>query len=161
MMTIAIVIVAILSVVGSVVWVRPSKRDVKLAKWRQEARVAGLQVKLEGLKAEPKESGIRDDVVGASYYLHLPKAKKGDEVSWAVVKTDGWLKEGLDEGWSWYLAQPSVDLVKIRALIDSSPLPIDAIERLPARSRIVWGEVGPDFNAKQLAEFLKEVQSIC
>ena len=156
-----IVIVAILSVVGSVVWVRPSHRDVKLAKWRQQARVAGLQVKLEGLKAEPKESGIREDVGGASYYLHLPKAQKGDDVSWAVVKTEGWLNEGLDEGWSWYLAKPLVDLDRVRSLIASCPVPIDAIERTPVRSRVIWAEAGKDFDAKQLADFLKEVQSIC
>ncbi len=156
-----IVIVAILSVVGSVAWVRPSKRDVKLAKWRQEARVAGLQVKLEGLKAEPKESGIREDVGRASYSLYLPKAQKGDDVSWAVVKSDGWLKEGLDTQWSWYLAQPELNLEKIRALIASCPIPVDAIERSPARSRIFWDEAGSEFDAEKLADFLREVQSIC
>lgn len=160
-MTVFIVVLAILSVVGSVVWVRPSQRDVKLAKWRQEARVAGLQVKLEGLKAEPKDSGIRADVNGASYYLHQPKPEKGDNVSWAVVKTEGWLKEGLAAEWSWYLSMPMGNIDKIRALIDSCPIPIDAIERTPARCRIVWGESGKEFDAQQLAEFLREVHATC
>ena len=161
MTTIIIVILAILSVVGSVVWVRPSKRDLKLASWRQEARTAGLLVKLESLKAEPKESGIREDIGEASYSLYLPKAEKGDDVSWAVVKADGWLKEGLSEGWSWYLSMPNANIEKIQSLIEACPIEVDAIERSPARSRIVWREAGSEFDAERLADFLREVQSIC
>ncbi len=160
MTTFIIVILAVLSVVGSVVWVRPSHRDVKLAKWRQQARVSGLQVKLEGLQAEPKESGIREDVTGASYTLFLPKALKGDELTWAVVKADGWLKDGLPQEWSWYLKEAPLDLSKLCALIESSPIPIYAIERTPNSSRIIWGEEGIEFDAPQLNEFLQKAQAI-
>ena len=61
MSTFIIVALIMLSVVGSVVWVRPSPRDQRLAKWRQQALVGGLRVNLQPLKAEPKDSGIRDD----------------------------------------------------------------------------------------------------
>ena len=160
MMTILIVLVAILSVVGSVAWVRPSKRDVKLATWRQAARVAGLQVKLEALKAEPKDSGIREDVGLASYFLYLPKAQKNDEMTWAVVKAEGWLKAHLPSGWSWYRREVALNTNKLQALIESCPVPIHAIERTPNGSRIVWDEAGQDFEAHKLVEFLTQVQAI-
>ncbi len=160
MTTFIIVILAVLSVVGSVVWVRPSHRDVKLAKWRQQARVSGLLVKLEGLKAEPKDSGIREDVSGASYSLYLPKPVNGDELTWAVVKADGWLQDGLLQDWSWYLKEVSLDLSNLNALIESSPIPIYAIERTPSSSRVIWGEEGQEFDAPKLNEFLKKVQAI-
>lgn len=95
----AIVLLCIFMVVGSVVWVRPSPRDQKLAIWRRNALLAGLKVKLETLKAEPVNSGIRTDLEGISYILFNPAVDKLDKSGWAVVKAQGWLNEGLPEGW--------------------------------------------------------------
>ena len=155
-----IVVVAILSVVGSVVWVRPSKRDVKLAKWRQEARLTGLYVKLDGLAAEPKDSGIRDDIGGASYYLYETKSDKQDQLAWAVVKTQGWLQQGLPDEWSWYRQEMSLNHQQLQSLIASLPISVDAIERTPKYSRVIWGESGQDFDAQQLKLFLQQVQAL-
>ncbi len=155
-----IVLVAILSVVGSVVWVRPSKRDVKLADWRQEARKAGLHVKLEGLAAEPRESGIRDDITGASYYLYNQQLDKTDELTWAVVNTHGWLQDNLLPEWSWYQREVTISSADLKSLMGSLPLPIKAIERTPKYSRIIWDESGSEFNAGALKEFLVLAQAI-
>lgn len=51
----AMIFVALV-VVGSVMWIRPSPRDQKLAKWRRDALVAGMKVRLQTLKAEPKKA---------------------------------------------------------------------------------------------------------
>ncbi len=155
-----IVLVAILSVVGSVVWVRPSKRDVKLADWRQEARKAGLHVKLEGLAAEPRESGIRDDITGASYYLYNQQPDKADELTWAVVNTHGWLQHNLPTEWSWYHREVTINSEDLKRLMSSLPLPIKAIERTPKYCRIIWDESGPEFNADTLKDFLVSAQAI-
>jgi len=160
MTALVIVMIAILSLVGSVVWVRPSKRDVKLAKWRQEARQAGLYVKLDGLAAEPKDSGIRDDVGGASYYLYETKSDKQDQLSWAVVKAQGWLQQGLPKEWSWYQREMPLNNQHLQSLIASLPISIDAIERTPKYSRVIWGESGQDFDAQQLKQFLQQVQAL-
>ncbi len=155
-----IVLVAILSVVGSVVWVRPSKRDVKLADWRQEARKAGLHVKLEGLAAEPRESGIRDDVTGASYYLYNPQPDKKDDLSWAVVNVQGWLQDNLPADWSWYHREVAINSVDLNRLMSSLSLPIKAIERTPKYSRIIWDESGLEFDAEQLKDLLTKIHTI-
>ncbi len=160
MTALVIVMVAILSLVGSVVWVRPSKRDVKLAKWRQEARLAGLYVKLDGLAAEPKDSGIREDIGGASYYLYETKSDKQDQLSWAVVKAQGWLQQGLPEEWSWYQREMPLNNQRLLSLIASLPISVDAIERTPKYSRVIWGESGQDFDAQQLKQFLQQVQAL-
>ncbi|MEY8264263.1 MAG: hypothetical protein RPR98_08655 [Bermanella sp.] len=160
MLTLLIVMVAILSLVGSVVWVRPSKRDVKLAKWRQEARQAGMYVKLDGLAAEPKDSGIRDDIGGASYYLYEPQAHKQDQLSWALVKAEGWLQQGLPARWSWYRQEVALDGPRLQALIAALPIAVDAIERTPKYSRIIWQESGQEFDAQQLKQFLQQVQAL-
>ncbi len=150
--------IAILSVLGSVAWVRPSQRDVKLAQWRRDAIVAGLHVKLEALKAEPKDSGIREDVAGVSYFLYQPKPIKGDKETWAVVKTDGWLQEGLPQQWSWYRRQNNKKAMEVSVLINDAPVKILALERTPVLSRIMWAETGDAFDAVALNAFLQKVQ---
>lgn len=154
------VILAILTVVGSVVWVRPSPRDQKLAAWRRDALVGGLKVSLQGLKAEPKDSGIRDDVEGASYVLYNTDAQKGDTTMWAVVKTEGWLKEDLQDGWSWYKENGHVDHGQVAKLIADCPLDVLVIERTPVSSRVIWKEGGSEFNAGVLKTFLERVQKV-
>ena len=155
-----IVIVIILVVVGSVVWVRPSPRDKKLANWRRDTLLAGMKVSLQGLKAEPKHSGIRDDVEGASYILYNTESKKGDATSWAVVHTQGWLQEDLPEGWSWYKENGHVDHKGVAALIKECPLEVLAIERTPVSSRIIWKENGGDYLPGVLKQFLVKVQQL-
>lgn len=154
-------LVVVMFVLGSVVWVRPSPRDIKLANWRREALVAGLKVKLEGFKADPKESGIRDDIEGASYQLFNDIPAKHDKLVWAVVLNDGWLKDGLPEGWSWYKEKADAKLIdRISEQIEKAPLDIVGIERTPYMSRIVWSESGKNFDPQALKQFLQEVQTI-
>jgi hypothetical protein len=153
-----IVIFVALMVIGSVAWVRPSPREKRLANFRSKAIVAGLKVSLTKMPAEPKDSGIRDDVEGASYILYDTNPKKGDEKRWAVVKFDGWIKDGLPEGWCWY-KEENIKLAEVICnLIESCPITISAIERTPMFSRIVWDEKEEEFDAGALKEFITKVQ---
>lgn len=140
------------------VWVRPSPRDKKLATWRRDAIVAGIKVSLDTLKAEPKNSGIRDDVAGISYILYNPAPDKLDTLNWAVVKAEGWLNEGLPEGWSWHGQELASRAVAITELIALSPITILGLERTPYSSRVIWQENGADFDALTLKAFLERVQ---
>lgn len=149
-----------LVVVGSVMWVRPSPRDQKLAKWRRDAIMAGLKVRMQTLKAEPKNSGIRDDVEGISYEWFNPEPNKTDTTTWAIVKTDAWLKDGLPQGWSWYAQEVDIDPAKIAQIIQALPMEVNAIERTPISSRVIWNESGKDFDAKALKEYLQNLQAI-
>lgn len=155
------IVAVILVVVGSVVWVRPSPRDKKLAAWRQQAMLAGLKVKLEGFKADPKESGIRDDIEGTSYQLFNVQPDKKDELVWAVVLDQGWLQDHLPEGWSWYKKQIAEEMVeRVVQQIKKAPVDIIGIERTPYMSRVVWKETGKDFDPQLLKQYLEEVQAI-
>jgi hypothetical protein len=149
-----------LAVIGSVMWVRPSPRDQKLAKWRQEALMAGLKVRLQTLKAEPKNSGVREDVEGVTYELFNPEPDKLDKTTWAIVRVDAWLKDGLPEGWSWYGQEAQIDLNSVKQMIDALPVEVNAIERTPVSSRIIWNESGKEFDAVKLKEYLQTLQAI-
>lgn len=156
---IAMVFIA-LAIVGSVMWIRPSPRDQKLAKWRRDAIMAGMKVRLQTLKAEPKNSGIRDDVDGVTYEWFNPEPNKTDKTTWAIVKMDGWLQEGLPQGWSWYGKEMSVDLEKIKHIVEGLPIEVNAIERTPISSRVIWNENGKEFDAVKLKEYLQNLQAI-
>ncbi|GAA6133272.1 hypothetical protein NBRC116188_00610 [Oceaniserpentilla sp. 4NH20-0058] len=155
-----VIAVVALVVVGSVVWVRPSPRDQKLAKWRGSAIMAGLKVRMQTLKAEPKNSGIRDDVEGITYEWYNPKPDKSDQLTWAVVKTDGWLKDGLPDGWSWYSTESKDIAEQIAEIIEQCPVEVNALERTPRSSRVIWNENGKEFNPEQLRDYLETLQAI-
>ncbi len=153
--------IVMLMVVGSVVWIRPSPRDQKLAKWRRDAIVAGIKVRMQTLKAEPKNSGIRDDVSGVTYEWFNPQPNKKDTSNWAVVKTQGWLTEHLPEGWSWYAEMPTqANIEKIIEIIEAAPYEINALERTPVSCRIIWDENGAQFDAQVLKSYLQKLQAI-
>lgn len=149
-----------LVVVGSVVWIRPSPRDQKLAKWRRDAIIAGLKVRMQTLKAEPKKSGIREDVQGVTYEWYDPSPQKGDQSRWAVVKTQGWLQEGLPDHWSWHSESHEELASQITQMIQECPLNVNALERTPGSSRIIWDENGSEFDPQCLKSFLMKLQAI-
>lgn len=154
-----IAIVIMLVIVGSVAWVRPSQREKRLAQFRHEALMAGIKVRLDGIDAEPKESGIREDIPGASYILLEKQPDKKDTTSWMVVKDDGWIQDGLVDGWSWHTKKVDVNLDTLNGLIKNAPLPIIGIERTPKYSRIIWGEGPVEFDAPALKQYLEMVQA--
>lgn len=155
-----IAVVIMLVIVGSVAWVRPSQREKRLAQFRHEALMAGIKVRLDGIDAEPKESGIREDIPGASY-IHIEKQpNKKDSTTWMVVKDDGWIKDGLVEGWSWHTKKVDINLEAVNALIENAPVPIIGIERNPKFSRVVWREEQVEFNATELKQYLEKVQAL-
>lgn len=157
-MGIVVAVLIMLVILGSVAWVRPSPRDKKIAKWRHEALVAGMKVSLQPLKAEPKESGIRDDIEGASYQLINKQPNKKDALVWTVVKTQGWMQEDLPESWSWYKENGHVDHEAVARLIEECPVEVIAIQRTPVLSRIIWTEPGKEFDPQPLKSFLEKVQ---
>lgn len=146
-------------IVGSIVWIKPSPRDKRLAEWRRDAIMAGLKVQMKGVTAEPKKSGVREDIPGLSYMLYQSSPIKGDDKKWFVVKTDAWLTDGLPSEWSWYEEEKQEYVDDICDHIKNAPLPIIAIERTPNFSRIVWNETGDQFDPNALKAFLKAVQA--
>ncbi|EAT13353.1 hypothetical protein HF888_07645 [Bermanella marisrubri] len=155
-----IIVLGMLVIFGSVQWLRPSVKEKKQGQWRHQALMAGMKVSLQGLPAEPKESGIRDDVNGASYILYNPKPSKKDTCKFAVVKQQGWMQEGLPEGWSWYKEKPSVDLDAVSRVIGRLPESSVAIERTPDYSRVIWWENGQTYDPDHLKQTLEKLQAI-
>lgn len=97
-----IVVAVTLSLVGSIIWLKPSPRDTRLAALRFDAIRNGLQVRSFTFKPDSAKTGVRDDIPGTSYtLLHCGKQQGGD-LKFRVVGQAGWDNDGLPAGLSWH-----------------------------------------------------------
>lgn len=161
MLGIGVAILAGLMVLGGALWVKPSKREQKIAVWRRDAIVAGMQVRLKGMDAEPKHSGIREDVSGVSYIAHNMELHKKPLQEWAVVQSDGWYQDDLPAGWAWYGHKPESAEYRqhVASLLEQSPYPLVGLERTMNFVRFVWKENGDTFDAAVLKGYLMQLQA--
>lgn len=160
MLGVLIAILACMMVLGGALWIKPSKRDAKIAVWRRNAIVAGMQVRLKGIEAEPKNTGIREDVYGVSYIAHNNDLHKKAVQEWAVVQADGWYNDDLPVGWAWHGHKPESAEYRqhVASLLAQSPYPVVALERTTNFVRFVWLENGDSFDAAVLKKYLADLQ---
>lgn len=97
-----IVVAVALSLFGSIIWLKPSPRDTRLAALRFEAIRSGLQVRSFTFKPDAAKTGIRDGIPGTSYTLLRRGKQQGGDLKFRVVGQAGWDNEGLPEGLSWH-----------------------------------------------------------
>tara|TARA_B100001250_G_scaffold375312_1_gene362786 strand:- start:588 stop:1064 length:477 start_codon:yes stop_codon:yes gene_type:complete len=112
-----VVIVIALVVIGSVMWLKPSARDQRLAVLRLDAIKRGLQVSQFTFKPDSAKNGVRDPVMATSYTLLNPAARGKGELVYRVAGQSGWDTEGLPEGCSWHDKGSAADAAKITAAL--------------------------------------------
>ncbi len=142
-----IIAFVVVSLVGSVMWVMPTKRDKFLAALRMEAKRLGFQVQLLKLKF-PREKGVLEarEVSTIAYRLlrgKIDQAQHNGWQSWRVVKCETNACEGLLNGWGWVVGERelSVDkLEQINALLAALPDSVIALESTPVHVSAFWGE---------------------
>lgn len=145
----AIIIVVILSLVGSIMWVMPTPRQRFQAQLRAKAKPMGFQVQMVRLTA-PRATGEVDaekySVMAYRVYRHnLDKKTAGLMQSWHAFRVDAIANEGLPEGWSWgfgegVLSEESQQLLK--EVIDALPAGVSSIESTPIHITAHWDEKG-------------------
>ncbi|WP_315983127.1 hypothetical protein [Aliamphritea spongicola] len=101
----AIIILVMMSLVGSMMWVLPSKRERFQAQLRQLAMRKGFNVQLAQVKP-PRASGEIEQESFNSPVYRLPRtniSRKEREgfIQWQVYKQVALAAEGLPEGWCW------------------------------------------------------------
>ena len=84
-----VVIVIALVVIGSVMWLKPSARDQRLAVLRLDAIKRGLQVSQFTFKPDSAKNGVRDPVMATSYTLLNPAARGKGELVYRVAGQSG------------------------------------------------------------------------
>ena len=97
-----LIILVALMVMGSVMWLKPSARDKRLADLRLDAIKRKLAVKQYTWKPDAAKTGVREEIMATSYTLVAPGAKGTGTLLYRLVGQPAWDTEGLPSGFAWH-----------------------------------------------------------
>ncbi|MEH6444159.1 MAG: hypothetical protein V7784_09690 [Oceanospirillaceae bacterium] len=137
----------VLSLVGSVMWVMPTKRDKFLSVLRLEAKRLGFQVQLTKL-TYPREKGEVEArrVSSVVYRLlrgRITQTEHQNWKSWRVVRCETNACEGLTAGWGWVVGERELSLNQLESineLLVAMPIGIVGLESTPIHVSVFWNE---------------------
>lgn len=134
-----IVVLVVMAIIGSVMMLKPSAKQARLAEQRLEAIKLGLQVKLETFEPESEKNGVRNDIRGALYLRYFPDVKS-QKIKWRVVRQPAWDSEGLPESWSWHDKDETPDLAALNELLEALPEDVLLVEAFDNRVALITEE---------------------
>lgn len=112
-----IIALGILAVLGSVMMLKPSARDTRLAALRFDAIKQGLQVRQFTWQPDPKKTGIHEPLMATSYSIMRAGQAKTGELRFCIVAQKGWDTEHLPAGFSWHKQGSAAEAEKISAAL--------------------------------------------
>lgn len=146
-MKIAIIVFIVLSLLGSVMWVMPTRRERFQAKLRLKARTEGFQVQLVHLEGPREQGEMEPTTQNVPAYrlmrLGLRKEEAAEITPWQVFKANALANEGLPAGWSWKRGERQLEdraLARLSLVIEQMPEDIVAIESTPVQVSAYWRE---------------------
>lgn len=112
-----IIAFGVLLVIGSVMMLKPSARDTRLAALRFDAIKQGLQVRQFVWQSDAKKTGIQEPVQATSYSLMREGYAKTGELKFCLVARKGWDTDGLPPGFSWHKQGSEADAAKVQDML--------------------------------------------
>lgn len=109
----------VLLIIGSIMMLKPSARDTRLAALRFDAIKQGLQVRQFVWQPDPKKTGIQEPLQATSYSLMRPGQAQPGELKYSLVARKGWDTEGLPPGFSWHKQGTAAQAAQVLALLPS------------------------------------------
>lgn len=160
----AIIILVMMSLVGSMMWVLPSKRERFQAQLRQLAMRKGFSVQLAQVKP-PRASGQIEQESFNSPVYRLPRTnisrnEREGFIQWQVYKQTALAAEGLPEGWCWGEGERQLSAAQLQLLlgvIERLPEGVVAIESDPVHLSVFWDERGELEDLDRIQEEMKSV----
>ncbi|MBA4501922.1 hypothetical protein H1S06_06030 [Marinobacterium sp. 3-1745] len=146
-----IVALIFISLLGSVLWVRPSPRQRYQAKVRMRARALGIQVQLAHVDLPRARGELEAERVSVPAYrfvrTNLESRERNAWVEWEVhrVETIGLHNEVLPQGWSWLKGGgtlPEPVLSRLVELLNALPDDVVGVESNPLNLTLYWYERG-------------------
>ncbi|KZY62585.1 hypothetical protein A3742_13305 [Oleiphilus sp. HI0071] len=128
-----------LMIAGSVLWIKPSKRDLRITELRREAMSQGIRVRLVDEKLKENLFPWLEDHRGyAVYENHQLPAREGRQMKAFEVRSQSQLHE-LD------ILKLDADEVKLRSLEKGLPEGVRGVVLFPDGVGLLWDESsGPD-----------------
>ena len=149
-----IVVLVVLSLMGSVFWVMPSTRDRLRMRLRQRAMSEGLKVRMPDQKLKERLVRYEDLVLGSMIYECL-------NFSHQVVKFSGGLYVLKDDEGIWAFVEESIPLGVDKDLVLSAAKSFPETCRLfvvtSNSTMVFWNEQGEEKDVDMIKEVLEKI----
>lgn len=143
----AIIVLIMLSLIGSMMWVMPSPRQRFQSKLRLDARKQGFHVSLARLKLPRAQGEMEGDERNMPLYRYrrdnLDRKERDSFVGWSVARVNALANTGLPPGWSWINGESTLDNSRLTALsnwLEGLPLAVEAVESDSMHLALYWSE---------------------
>lgn len=157
-MTIIIVVFITLSLLGSVMWIMPSKRDKDKMSLRMAARKYQLTVQLMQVNIPDKWDKTTTSIASCAYRLNRIKELKTLKGTIRMLPNEVWKHESVCDGWWSNVEMPlSDEAIAHLKMIGGS---VDCIEISSNAVTCFWREQGDESSVKALSELLNELKEI-
>ncbi len=145
----AIIILIMMSLIGSIMWVMPTPRQRFQADLRTKAKPKGFQVQMVRLTA-PRATGQMDAEHYSVMAYRLPRLNIDKKTArtlqpWHAFRVESIANTGLPAGWSWGFGENVLDdagLNLLKEIIDALPSGVSSIESTPIHVTAHWDEEG-------------------
>ena len=157
---------AFLMVIGSILWIMPSKRDRRIARLRQAAILKGIKVKLIkypliNLSGRVEEGAI--DAAGYSFSLE----EEGVHAGWMLIKSfqssDDAVDKSAPKGWGWYISQQPLSqdiLTHLESLLLKYADQIQALSIMTGGITVGWNEQGVAADLDEFEAWVAELRGL-
>lgn len=158
-----IIIFIMMSLIGSMMWVMPTKRQKYQAALRMKAKTLGFQVQLERITPPRAKGEVEADTRDMTAYRimrhELSKKEKNDFNAWQIFRVESIADTGLPQGWSWTHGERTLSteqLDELREILANLPSGIFSLESTPVYMGAYWDEEGGDTALEQVKEILNK-----
>ncbi|OMH38729.1 hypothetical protein [Motiliproteus sp. MSK22-1] len=159
-----IIVLLLLSIVGSMLWMMPSPKQRVQAMLRQKAVRLGLQVQITRLLF-PRALGesLPEERTCTAYRLPRTPAKtrgKKNTIPWHIFKLESHASVGLPSGWSWSKGEGHLNasqLEIIEKIIAELPDDGFSLESTPLAASIYWRENGTPETVDHIYQLLNRM----
>ncbi|HSG02544.1 MAG TPA: hypothetical protein VLA39_02350 [Marinobacterium sp.] len=159
----AIIVLIMMSLIGSMMWVMPSPRQRFQSKLRLEARKHGFQVSLGRLTLPRAQGETEAEELSRPLYRFsrtgLDRRERDQFVGWAVARLTAIGRDGLPEGWSWVRGEGTLPQARLQQLSDwleVLPKEVDAVESDAIHLAFYWREPERAGALEELAQIANE-----
>ena len=155
-MGLVIAILAMLLVLGSFLWMRPSPRDQFLSKLRSQALMSGFRISSLKLPDMSESGRINHHQEIITIYVKTLAVVKQTSIPYTVMRTTGEAGIYLPGGWDWHnrrdLSEPLMK--SIGHFVASLPISVSVVTVDQSQASISWDEKDPSINFQRLSTWL-------
>lgn len=153
----AIIVLIMMSLLGSMMWVMPSPRQRFLAKLRLQASREGFHVQMVRVTPPRAAGQVEPEVLSATAYrlprYNLEKSEREAFTEWQIFRQTAIADTGLPEGWCWGTGERSLtesQLKTLNQLIGQLPDGVSSVESTPVHVSLYWNEKGDESSLETL-----------